>query len=159
MKKHFLSLALIALGSITAYGQGMLVREASSSATTTSASDQNLVASKGYHILDLRKMDLDKGTNLTKLKIQPAPDDHTFRNKLAADETLQEFVFINKETGGQKLVVLLPKLWVLATARSSVPSTGASGTSSIILRAPVTITKIYDGNTPVESVPATKIGE
>ncbi|MGY0034973.1 hypothetical protein [Pedobacter sp. NJ-S-72] len=158
MKRTILSMALIALGSITAYGQGMLNRGVSSSAATTSAADKNLATSTGYHILDLRKMDLDKGTNLTKLKIQPVPEDRNFRNELAADETLQEFIFINKEPGGQKLVVLLPKLWVLATARSSVPSTGASGTPATILRAPAT-TKVYDGNTPVESIPATKIEE
>ena len=155
MKRTILSMALIAMGSITAYGQGMLSRQVSSSASTSSVSDSNPAVAGRYHILDLRKMDLETGNNLTRLKIQPVPDDRNFRNELAADENLQEFVFINKEPGGQKLVVLLPKLWVLATARSSGVTTATSRTPASALK----WTKTYDENTPVESVPATKIGE
>ena len=136
----------------------MEIAETTSSVTTSSVSDNNSATAGRYHILDLRKMDLDKGANLTRLKIQPVPDDHTFRNKLAADQNLQEFIFINKKPGGQKLVVLLPKTMVLADTYTLRLPAVTSRTPALILSTPAT-KMVFDGNTPIESIPATKTGE
>ncbi|MBB6271580.1 hypothetical protein HDF26_002037 [Pedobacter cryoconitis] len=158
MKKQILSLALMAIGSVTVYGQEMQRMSAVSAATTDVVMDNKPAATEAYHILDLRKMDLDKGNNLTRLKIQPAPDDRTFRNRLAADGNQQEFVFISKEPGTQKLVILLPKGMVLANTYSyRLPGITPRIPADELKK--LSTTKVYDENTNVESIPAKTIQE
>lgn len=161
MKKQILSLALIAMVSITVYGQEMQLTEGIPADAESFVMNESvdIRATPGrYHILDLRKVDLDKGTNLGRLKIQSVPNDPVFKNQLASDQGLQEFVFISSGADHKKLVLLLPKNMILAGAYTErlptivprIPAL-APGTSAT--------TKVYGTITPVESIPATRIRE
>lgn len=161
MKKHFLSLAVLAMVSITVYGQELRRTEpilANSPGFALNEGVEILATTGRYHMLDLRKIDLVKGVNLNKVKIKSAPGDRVFRNKLASDENLHEFIFVSKDPAQQKLILLLPKSMILAGAYTeSLPA--------IVPRIPAgdseafSKTKIYDRSAPVETIPATKVRE
>jgi hypothetical protein len=162
MKKHFLSLAILAMVSITVYGQELRRTEpilVNSPGFTMNEGVEILATTGGrYHMLDLRKIDLVKGVNLNKVKIKAAPGDPVFRNKLASDENLHEFIFVSKDPAQQKLILLLPKSMILAGAYTEklpaiVPRIPAGDPEAF------SKTKIYDRSTPVEAIPATKVRE
>lgn len=156
MKKQILSLALIAMVSITLYGQEMQRTQAAPADAESFVQNESVeirVSPDKYHILDLRKVDLDKGTNLGRLKIQTVSDDPEFKNKLASDQNLQEFVFISSGADHKKLVLLLPKSMILAGAyterlpavfpRIPAVNPGAAAT-----------TRVYETTAPVQTLPA-----
>ncbi|MBB5619502.1 hypothetical protein HDE69_000538 [Pedobacter cryoconitis] len=161
MKKHILSLALIAMVSIAVYGQEIHRTEPMPANAESFAMTEQVeisVTPDKYHILDLRKVDLDKGTNLGRLKIQSVPNDPVFKNKLASDQNLQEFVFISNGADHKKLVLLLPKSMILAGAYTErlpaiVPRIPAGNPGA------AATTRIYETTTPVKTVPATRSGE
>lgn len=65
-----------------------------------------------------------KRVNLNKVKIKAAPDDPVFRNELAFDENLHEFIFVGKDPAQQQLILLLPKSMILAGAYAeTIPAT------------------------------------
>lgn len=161
MKKHILSLALTAMFSITVYGQELRRTEpilANAPGFEVNEAVEIQTVPGRYHILDLRKVDLGKGTNMGKLKIQPVSGNHTFKNKLAADENLHEFIFVSKDSAQQKLVLLLPKSMILAGGYTERLPTVVRRLGAVTTDAHG-ITKVYDGNTPVETIPATRIKE
>ena len=161
MKKHFLSLAMLAMVSITVYGQELRRTEpvlANSPGFALNEGVEILATTGRYHILDLRKIDLVKEVNLNKVKIKTAPGDPVFRNELASDENLHEFIFVSKDPAQQKLILLLPKSMILAGAYTET-------LPAIVPRIPAgdpeafSKTKIYERSVPVETIPATKVRE